>query len=324
MSTQMNVVVVENKDKDKVLRSLPAKYNKYAGFAYWLLKQMKEQQILSALAYDDTCSMMNLLSSDIPVQIAFYERFFSEIKVSALMLKRDIKDFKKGNKKGIKKDTNLGEKKVRKSKKGDIIMNTNNDIIAQIVMRANTLELETTLQPTVVEPTTLQSTLLEPTALEPIVQSTLLEPTALEPIVQSTLLEPTVVVEKKRGRKKTVKSEEKVVEEKVEEKVVKKRVEKKKKMVEEKVEEKVVEEKVVKKRVEKKKKMVEKMEEKMVEKMEEKMEEKVEEKIQGLHHFYSVSIDHREYFYDYNNRLYDLQHNHIGSFDPSTLSISIH
>ena len=310
MSTQMNVVVVENKDKDKVLRSLPAKYNKYAGFAYWLLKQMKEQQILSALAYDDTCSMMNLLSSDIPVQIAFYERFFSEIKVSALMLKRDIKDFKKGNKKGIKKDTNLGEKKVRKSKKGDIIMNTNNDIIAQIVMRANTLELETTLQPTVVEPTTLQPTLLEPTALEPI--------------VQSTLLEPTVVVEKKRGRKKTVKSEEKVVEEKVEEKVVKKRVEKKKKMVEEKVEEKVVEEKVVKKRVEKKKKMVEKMEEKMVEKMEEKMEEKVEEKIQGLHHFYSVSIDHREYFYDYNNRLYDLQHNHIGSFDPSTLSISIH
>jgi len=279
MSTQMNVVVVEN--KDKVIRTLPAKYNKYAGFAYWLLKQMKEQQILSALAYDDTCTMMNLLSSDIPLQIAFYERFFSEIKLSGLMMKRDIKDFKKGNKKEIKKERNLGEKNVRKSKKGDTIMNTNNDIIAQIVMRANTIELE-------------------------------VEPTVVEPIV----LEPTVVAEKKRGRKKTVKMEEKVVEEKVvEEKVMEEKV----------VEEKVMEEKVVKKRVQKKKKMDGNMDKKMDKKMDGNMDgNNLQENIQGLHDFYSVSIDNREYLYDYNNRLYDLQKNHIGSFDSSTLSISIH
>ena len=130
------VVVTEQVVVDKVMRTLPGKYSKFAGFAYWLLAQMKDEQILSGDSYDATCKMMHLLSSDIAAQVAFYERYFAEASVSAKIMKADIKNRLKPAK--VPKEKK--EKKEKKPKKTEQINNTNNDIITQIVQRANSVD----------------------------------------------------------------------------------------------------------------------------------------------------------------------------------------
>lgn len=78
----------------KIPHVLPAKYNKLAGFAYWLLGQMKDSLILSANGYDDTCDMMNLLSGDVALQMEFYEKFVAESTISGRLMKAEIKRYK--------------------------------------------------------------------------------------------------------------------------------------------------------------------------------------------------------------------------------------
>uniref|UniRef100_A0A6C0I1I1 Uncharacterized protein n=1 Tax=viral metagenome TaxID=1070528 RepID=A0A6C0I1I1_9ZZZZ len=97
-----------NIENPKVIRALPAKYNKFAGFAYWLLGQMKDIQVLSANGYDNTCDMMHLLSGDIPSQIEFYEKFLAEATVSKRLMKAEIKHYKsKSKKEKVVKDKNM-------------------------------------------------------------------------------------------------------------------------------------------------------------------------------------------------------------------------
>ena len=91
MSNEMNVV-----------KTLPAKYNKFASFAYWLLGQMKDIQVLSANGYDETCEMMELLSNNIPKQVEFYERFIAEERVSKRLMKVEMRTYKPNIKKVLK------------------------------------------------------------------------------------------------------------------------------------------------------------------------------------------------------------------------------
>ena len=129
--------------ESKVLRSLPAKYNKFASFAFWLFSQMKDAAILSSNAYDQSCDLMHLLSEDISIQIEFYERYFSEMKVSDKIMKAEIRAHKTQTKFAFK-NKQKNEKKERKPKnnKKNTIHNINNsdDIISLIVMKANAVD----------------------------------------------------------------------------------------------------------------------------------------------------------------------------------------
>ena len=114
MSLEMNTnQIVE----EKVMKTLPAKYNKFAGFAYWLLGQMKDIQVLSANGYDETCEMMNLLSNDIPKQVEFYERFLTEERLSNRLMKVEMRTYKSKsdkNKKIMKKVLKMKKDKDKK------------------------------------------------------------------------------------------------------------------------------------------------------------------------------------------------------------------
>lgn len=101
-----------NIENPKVIRALPAKYNKFAGFAYWLLGQMKDIQVLSANGYDNTCDMMHLLSGDIPSQIEFYEKFLAEATVSKRLMKAEIKHYKSKSKSKSKKEKVVKDKNM--------------------------------------------------------------------------------------------------------------------------------------------------------------------------------------------------------------------
>ena len=139
MSVEMNQVVTNNVIVEKEMRTLPGKYSKFAGFAYWLLAQMKDNQILSGDAYDATCNMMHLLSLDFTAQVEFYERYLAEASVSMKLMKTDIKNrLKPATTTKIKKDKDPKEKKVKKQKKEQVNI-TNNDIIAKLVECANSV-----------------------------------------------------------------------------------------------------------------------------------------------------------------------------------------
>jgi hypothetical protein len=292
MSVEMNQVVTDNVIVDNVIvekemRTLPGKYSKFAGFAYWLLAQMKHNQILSGDAYDATCNMMHLLSLDFTAQVEFYERYLAEASVSMKLMKTDIKNrLKPATTTKIKKDKDPKEKKVKKEKKEQVNI-TNNDIIAKLVECANSVMV----------------------------------------LQDLPLNEPNVVNQNEKNNESNIQIINHVESQVdnnglslVQEKEKKKRVKKEK--VEGNVEEGVVEEKEKKKRV-KKEKVVEVLNlqddnNKGIEVLEELEQQEEDELV--LH---SVLVDGLEYFYDAQNRLYNTQHSVIGSFDPISLSISI-
>ena len=282
---QVNEVVVE-----KVMRTLPGKYSKFAGFAYWLLVQMKDNQILSGDAYDATCNMMNLLSGDLSQQIAFYERYLAEASVSSKLMKAEIKNRSKPvNAKAKEPKANANEPKAKKSKKVEQVSHTDDDILTQIVERANSV--------TVVD---------EPVLVLPIKKKRVTKGETYSSIIASAQLLP------REGSVMVGDIEQTVEESKVEESKV---VEKKKRVKKEQpirisvVDEQELEEKVV---VEKKKRV--KKEKVPVVPIDELEEDIV---------LNAVSVDGIEYFYDADNRLYNSLHSVIGSFDPLSLAISI-
>jgi len=119
MNTDMNtenkvitneVIIEKNPTKKSIL---PVKYKKFAGFAYWLLGQMKDELALSADGYDNTCNMMHLLSKDVSSQIAFYEKFEAESKIYGRLMKVEAKNYIKPTEKS-KLKTNQKSKKSKK------------------------------------------------------------------------------------------------------------------------------------------------------------------------------------------------------------------
>jgi len=266
MSTEiMNTVVNESivnvpTTQDKIMRSLPAKYNKFASFAFWLLREMKDNAILSSVTYDNTCSMMNLLSGDIPLQIEFYEKFFSEMKVSDRIMKSEIRSYKENNKNKNKKTK---PQKSRNNKKNGNNTNNSDDIISLIVMKANGIDVEPVL-PSEDLSTPVQNQSEEKVEKKKRVKkpkSEVLESTPVEneTVLQSDVLESTVEnqceekVEKKKRVKKP-KSEETVLQSEVLESTVEnqseEKVEKKKRVKKPKSEEIVLQSDVLESTVE--------------------------------------------------------------------------
>ena len=212
MSTEiMNTVVNESivnvpTTKDKMLRSLPAKYNKFASFAFWLLREMKDNAILSSVTYDNTCCMMNLLSGDIPLQIEFYEKFFSEMKVSDRIMKSEIRSYKENNKKT--KETK--PKKSRNNKKNGNNTNNTDDIISLIVMKANGVEVEPVSEVLPVETQSQEKVEKKKRVKKPKIEETVLQSEVLEQPVSEVLSVETQCEQKveKKKRVKKSKSEE--------------------------------------------------------------------------------------------------------------------
>ena len=317
MSVEMNQVVTNNVIVEKEMRTLPGKYSKFAGFAYWLLAQMKDNQILSGDAYDATCNMMHLLSLDFTAQVEFYERYLAEASVSMKLMKTDIKNrLKPATTTKIKKDKDPKEKKVKKQKKEQVNI-TNNDIIAKLVECANSVMVLQDLplnQPNVVNQNEKNN------------ESNIQIINHVESPVDNDNNGLSVVQEKEKKKRVKKDKVEGNVEGVVEEKEKKKRVKKDK--VEGNVEEGVVEEKEKKKRV-KKDKVIEVLnlqhdnnkENEVLEELEQQLQQEEEEEEEVVLH--SVLVDGLEYFYDAQNRLYNTHHSVIGTFDPISLSISI-
>ena len=336
MSTEiMNTVVNESivnvpTTKDKMLRSLPAKYNKFASFAFWLLREMKDNAILSSVTYDNTCSMMNLLSGDIPLQIEFYEKFFSEMKVSDRIMKSEIRSYKENNKKT--KETK--PKKSRNNKKNGNNTNNTDDIISLIVMKANGVEVEPVSEVLPVETQSQEKVEKKKRVKKSKSEQTVLQSEVLEqPVLSSDVLLVENQSQEKVEKKKRVKKP------KIEETVLQSEV------LEQPVSEILPLENQSQEKVEKKKRVKKSKSEQTVLQSDVGTEQIVlqsdvgtEEIVDVLNHIgteiessvpeveitlHAVTVDGVEYFYDSDYQLYNSSYEIIGSIDIDSLSISI-
>jgi hypothetical protein len=132
------------------MNTLPAKYSKFATFAFWFLGHLKESEMVSEDAYATISK--GLTDGHIPNQVTFYEKFLAECdSVSKLfkslnkkpkMNKKNKKDSSSQDQEGRHAQTEqqLGEKKPKKNKKTNNNNNPNIDIISQIVLRANSVQ----------------------------------------------------------------------------------------------------------------------------------------------------------------------------------------
>jgi hypothetical protein len=123
-------------DSENKMNILPIKYSKFATFAYWFLEQLKTSRIIEEESYTAICDFTHLTDGDIPLQVAFYERFLDEYD----SLSKVVKALNKKPKAGKNKKPAAQEKKTKTKKNNNNSFNANLDIISQVVLRANSVE----------------------------------------------------------------------------------------------------------------------------------------------------------------------------------------
>jgi len=121
-------------DSETKMNILPVKYSKFATFAYWFLEQLKTSRIIEEDSYTAICEFTHLTDGEIPLQVAFYERFLAEYDSLSKMFKGLNKKPKAG------KNKKPSQEKKTKTKKNNNSFNANLDIISQVVLRANSVE----------------------------------------------------------------------------------------------------------------------------------------------------------------------------------------
>ena len=266
VNEMVNTPVLE---ENKPLTYLPGKHGKFAVYLHWLLKKfnMHAPPALVQPTSDALIAITGMHTKDFAGQVAFYEEFFAAEKDAGKELREIVRALNKPVKakappkdKVVKEPKEpkavpvkepkepkepkavpvkvVKEKKPRKVKEVESV--TNNDIIAQIVSRANSVD----------------SAEVVPEVVPEVVTHEVVTPEVVTPEVIPQV-EENIVKEKAPPKEKVVK--EKVVKEKV----VKEKAPPKEKVVKEKVvkekappKEKVVKEKVVKEKAPPKEKAV--------------------------------------------------------------------
>jgi len=132
-ATNTEIILSNDMGSKRKINTLPAKYSKFASFAFWLFGEMKTSQIISDDSYSQICNFTNLIGADVPTQIEFYERFFAELSTVGKLLKA-------ANKKVAQKPPKVQKPRAQKNKKTQNTSISNNDIISQIVLRANSVD----------------------------------------------------------------------------------------------------------------------------------------------------------------------------------------
>ena len=149
-------------EENKPLAYLPGKHGKFAVYLHWLLKKfsMHAPSELIKPTSDVLIAITSLHTKDFAGQVAFYEEFFAAEKDAGKELRELVKMANKPAKKDkvmkqpkepkvmtVKESKEPKEPKVikeKKTRKINVIESvTNNDIIAQIVSRANSIDSST-------------------------------------------------------------------------------------------------------------------------------------------------------------------------------------
>ena len=209
-------------------RTLPAKFNKFMVYGYWLANQLKSRELINEEVYNTIVKQQSMFDS-VETQSEGFETFLEEFKSANKSMKQEVRTHNKPKKVKKEKVVDPDAPKAKRGRKKKVVednLTPEEKLVEEIVSAAHS---ETVEKP-VVEETTKKVRKSKKEKVEEVVEQPVEE--VVEQPVEEVVEQPVeeVVVEekpKKVRKSKKTKTEEVVEEPKVEEPVEEPKVQEK-------------------------------------------------------------------------------------------------
>ena len=201
-------------------RTLPAKFNKFMVYGYWLANQLKSRELINEEVYNTIVKQQSMFDS-VETQSEGFETFLEEFKSANKSMKQEVRTHNKPKKVKKEKVVDPDAPKAKRGRKKKVVednLTPEEKLVEEIVSAAHS---ETVEKP-VVEETTKKVRKSKKEKVEEVVEQ------PVEEVVEQPVEEVVVEEKPKKVRKsKKTKTEEVVEEPKVEEPVEEPKVQEK-------------------------------------------------------------------------------------------------
>lgn len=197
-------------------RTLPAKFNKFMVYGYWLANQLKSRELINEEVYNTIVKQQSMFDS-VETQSEGFETFLEEFKSANKSMKQEVRTHNKPKKVKKEKVVDPDAPKAKRGRKKKVVednLTPEEKLVEEIVSAAHS---ETVEKP-VVEETTKKVRKSKKEKVEEVVEQPVEE--VVEPVVEEVVVEekPKKVRKSKKTKTEEVVEEPKVEEPKVEEK----------------------------------------------------------------------------------------------------------
>ena len=197
-------------------RTLPAKFNKFMVYGYWLANQLKSRELINEEVYNTIVKQQNMFDS-VEVQTESFETFLEEFKSANKTMKQEVRTHNKPKKVKKEKVVDPDAPKAKRGRKKKVVednLTPEEKLVEEIVSAAHS----ETIEKPVVEETTKKVRKSKKEKVEEPIEQPVEE--VVEPVVEEVVEEVVVEEKPKKVRKSKKTNTEDVVEEpKVEEPV---------------------------------------------------------------------------------------------------------
>lgn len=197
-------------------RTLPAKFNKFMVYGYWLANQLKSRELINEEVYNTIVKQQNMFDS-VEVQTESFETFLEEFKSANKTMKQEVRTHNKPKKVKKEKVVDPDAPKAKRGRKKKVVednLTPEEKLVEEIVSAAHS----ETIEKPVVEETTKKVRKSKKEKVEEPIEQPVEE--VVEPVVEEVVEEVVVEEKPKKVRKsKKTKTEDVVEEPKVEEPV---------------------------------------------------------------------------------------------------------
>ena len=195
-------------------RTLPAKFNKFMVYGYWLANQLKSRELINEEVYNTIVKQQNMFDG-VETQSEAFETFLEEFKSANKSMKQEVRTHNKPKKVKKEKVVDPDAPKAKRGRKKKVVednLTPEEKLVEEIVSAAHS----ETIEKPVVEETTKKVRKSKKEKVEEVVEQPVEE--VVEPIVEEVVEEkPKKVRKSKKTKTEDVVEEPKVEELKVEE-----------------------------------------------------------------------------------------------------------
>lgn len=197
-------------------RTLPAKFNKFMVYGYWLANQLKSRELINEEVYNTIVKQQSMFDS-VETQSEGFETFLEEFKSANKSMKQEVRTHNKPKKVKKEKVVDPDAPKAKRGRKKKVVednLTPEEKLVEEIVSAAHS----ETIEKPVVEETTKKVRKSKKEKVEEVVEQPVEE--VVEPVVEEVVVEekPKKVRKSKKTKTEEVVEEPKVEEPKVEEK----------------------------------------------------------------------------------------------------------
>lgn len=134
--------IEKEKEKKPRKKSLPVKYNQMLVFGYWMLGNMKSEELISNDVFESMMRKLHIFDGT-ELQIEFLDNFMHQFPEINKQWKKDVLPKEKKEKKQASKETKEKKRPGRPRKEKKIVTVESMDIIAELVAEAQREEMAT-------------------------------------------------------------------------------------------------------------------------------------------------------------------------------------